>query len=446
MNSRLSALKVLLALQEGPQRLETLLGRELDRQTEADPRDLGFASNLVYGVLRHQLYLDHLLNPLVKRGVESLDPAVREMLRLGAYELVVLGNKPYAVVNAVVGAAKKSPAKRAQGLINAVLRKLGSGQVKPNLPSPERDMAGYISLRHSHPRWLVEEMLSYWPPEFVEQWCAANQEEPAPSLRVNLLKTSPPELAARLQSKVESLHEHPLCPHTLMLHGAKGPAARLPGFNEGLWQMQDPAAGALSLLLGAAPGMRVLDLCAGAGGKTGHLAALMENRGELVAVEPSPGRYKALKQNLARLGVSNAVCLQSDGRKLPGDLGGFDRILLDAPCTALGVIRRRPDVRHRRGPQDPTRLAELQISLIEAAAKRLNPGGVLLYCTCSVTGVENQAVVARLMEQMPDLEPHWPADMSDALKACLEPDGFFRTYPHINQSDAFFAARLRKRP
>ena len=443
MNPRLSALRVLMGLDKTPKRLETLLMQELERQRDMESRDRAFVSNLVYGVLRNRIYLDHMLDPLIKRGLESLDPEVLGMLRLGAYELAVLGNKPYAVVNAVVGAAKKSPAKRAQGLINAVLRKVAAAKDKLPLPDPQNDPAGHISLKYSHPAWLVEEMLKAWPPGFVEKWCEANQREPVPGLRTNTLKTTAEELAASLEPFADRIEAHPLCPETLVLHGVKGPAINLPSFDRGLWQMQDPGAAGLSLLLGVEPGLRVLDLCAGAGGKTGHLAALMQNRGELVAVEPSPGRYKALKANLKRLGVNNAVCMQAGGTKLPKDLGGFDRILIDAPCTALGVIRRRPDVRYRRGLEDAARLAELQYGLIEAAAGLLNPGGILLYCTCSITWAENQGVVQRLREAMPELVPSWQAGLAPALKACMEDDGFFRTYPHRNQTDAFFAARLQ---
>ena len=443
MNPRLSALKVLLELEQTPKRLERILNQELDRFPQAQARDRAFTSNLVYGVLRNRIYLDHLLGPYIKRGLDSLDPEVLGMLRLGAYELAVLKNKPYAVVNAVVGAAKKSKAKRAQGLINAVLRKLGDKKTPDSLPKLEQNPVEHLSLAYSHPVWLVREMLSGWEPGFVRDWCAADQMEPLPSLRANTMKISPDELRARLEPLADKVESHPLCPESLVLHGVRGPAAGLPGFEEGLWQMQDPAASALSLLLGVEPGMRVLDMCAGAGGKTGHLAALMANEGELAAVEPSAGRFKALKQNLARLGASNALCLQTSGQKLPKDLPGFDRILIDAPCTALGVIRRRPDVRYRRGPEDPDRLAELQYALLEAAAGLLNPGGVILYCTCSITRRENQAVAEKAMKVL-GLESAWPPDLAQALRACLEPDGFFRTYPHLNRSDAFFAARLKK--
>lgn len=444
MNGRLAALAVLLDLDATPQRLEKILQAQLDRYPEAEPREKAFTANLVYGVLRNRLFLDHVISPYLKKGLESLDPPVLGLLRLGAYELSVLSKKPYAVVNAMVDAAKKSRAKKAQGLINAVLRKVSTKPKGPKLPGLEQDPAQHLSLRYSHPLWLVEEMLSGRDASFVEAWCRADQSEPPASLRVNPLKTSVEELKTLLAPHADSIGPHALCAESLVLEGVKGAASALPGFAEGRWQMQDPAAAAVSLLLGVEPGMRVLDMCAGAGGKTGHLAALMQNRGELVATEPSPGRFAALKKNLARLGVRNAQCLQADASKPSRELGKFDRILIDAPCSALGVMRRRPDVRWRRTPDDPARLAGLQYALARAAAGMLKPGGALVYCTCSITRAENQGVVDKLLAENGGLEPQWPRNLAPALHDCLGPDGFFRTFPHINDTDAFTAVRLRR--
>lgn len=443
MDPRRTAFAVLQALEQSPQRLEKLLDRALSRAGKgSDPRDRALAVRLVYTVLRHRHWLDHLLDPCLSRPLESLDPAVRQVLRLGAAELAFLNTPDHAAVHAAVELAKATPARRGQTLVNAALRALA--RRRPGPPPPLRgDDPQELALAASHPPWMVAELLAQWPPQEVRAWLEANQQDPLLALRVNTLKIAPEELALRLAEEGLEARPHPLAPESLVLTKRRGPARELPGFREGLWQAQDPGATAVGHLLGVEPGMRVLDLCAGAGGKTGHLAALMEDRGELWAVDVSAGRLRGLKTNLARLGVGCVRLQQADATRLnPKDMGTFQRVLVDAPCTGLGTAGRRPDVRWRRRPQEAERLAELQLALLRAAADLLAPGGTLLYCTCTVTRVENQQVVARLLAERPELRPAWDRQAAGPAAAAIGEDGFFRTLPHRHGCDAFFAVRL----
>ena len=439
MKPRLSALKVLLELDSGPRRLDKLLHLELSRHAEAPQRDRSQASALVYAVVRNRLYLDHLLTPFVNRPLAKLDAPVLAALRLGAADLAVLGSPAHAAVSETVNAAKATPAKRAQGMVNAVLKKFSRSWQEVALPDRGEDPAARLSVEHSHPPWLVKELLAKIGEAETEAWLLANQEDPPACVRVNTLKTTPKELAQLLEPAVGEAVLHPLCPSSLVLERRTGRMDQLPGFDDGLWQAQDAGAAALSTLLGVEPGMRVLDLCAGAGGKTGHLAELMQNKGEIVAVEPSQGRHKAMVKNLGRLGASIAKPLLADGLKLPGDMEPFDMVLVDAPCTGLGTLGRRPDLRWRKTPDDAKRLAGLQADLLSAAVAMLKPGGAVLYCTCTITEAENQGVVETVLAESGDLGMEWLPG------ARLDSDGFFRTRPHQDHSDAFFAARLKKR-
>ena len=432
MNPRHAALDILCRLEDSPQRLEKLLHQHLGQK--APERDRALATNLVYTVLRNRLYLDHLLRPCLKRPLEKLDQPLPHILRLGAAELMLLNTPDHAAVDGAVRLTIAGPAQRARGLVNGVLRTLARRRQTP--PPPPKGRAARLSIQYSHPRWLVEELLQQLPPDQVEALLAANQEQPPLALRANTLKIEPPELARRLAPLVGPVEPHPLDRDSLVLRGFSGRANHLPGFEQGLFQVQDPGATAVTRLLQVRPGQRVLDLCAGAGGKTGHLAALMQNQGELVAVEPSPGRVRGLETNLERLGVRNARIIQADATRLGQDLGTFDRILVDAPCTGLGVVGRRPDLRWRRRPQDAERLARLQLELLRAALRLLAPGGLLLYCTCTITRRENQAVIQELMAKEPGLELQWPPDTP------LQADGYFHTYPHQHHCDGFFAAAI----
>ena len=437
MNPRLAAWRVLVSLEATPRHLEGLLQDELAQHGRAQPRDRAQAANLVYTVLRHRLLLDYRLTPFVKRSLDKLDREVLAWLRLGAAELTVLGTPAHAAVHAAVQAAKRTPAARAQGLINGVLRALDRGPLRE--PDLAGDPARYLSLTYSHPAWLVKGLLARWGREETEAWLAAAQDQAPPVLRANTLKTTRAELAELLAPHCRAVDAHPLAPEALVLRGAAGPLTGLPGFGRGLWQAQDPGSQLMARLLAPEPGMRVADLCAGSGGKTGHLAALMENRGEILAVDTSPGRLAALRENLARLGVTIARPLQADAAGLGPDTGPFDRILVDAPCTGLGTLGRRPDIRWRVGPGDPARLAQVQEALLERAAGLLAPGGALLYCTCTVTPQENQEVVSRILERRPELALDWGRTAPP-----LEPDedGFLRVLAHRHASDTFFAARL----
>ena len=443
---RLAACRVLVALDKTPRHLETLLARELGRWPSADPRQRAAAFNLVYTVLRNRLWLDHQLGPLVKRGLPRLDPPVRAVLRLGAAELLLLDKPAHAAVSCAVDLARAAQAHAAAGLVNGVLRSLARRPQPLALPDRQKKPAAHLGVGYSHPPWLVAQLLEDWPADQVEAWLAANQ-EPAPGMiRVNTLLASVPEVSSLLASRVGSITPHAWVPQVLVLKGFSGPLEELPGFAQGLWQGQDAGAAAISLLLGVQPGMRVLDMCAGAGGKSGHLAELMHDQGELWALDESSGRVEALKANLARLGITRARVAQADARRLsPEKEGFFDRILLDAPCTGLGVAGRRPDLRWRREPEDPPRLARLQLTLARAAARVLAPGGALLFCTCSVSRAENQEVVAALLAQAPDLALQWDAKTDPALTRLVGTDGFFRTFPQPRGCDSFFAARLVKK-
>ncbi|MCB2227238.1 MAG: 16S rRNA (cytosine(967)-C(5))-methyltransferase RsmB [Desulfarculaceae bacterium] len=439
MDPRRIAFHVLRDLEEGPAHLETIMGRRLSK---VPARERAFASSLVFNVLRNREYLDHLLSAYLDRPPSKLDRPVLAVLRLGAAEAALMSTPDHAVVDSAVELAKATPARRGRKLVNAVLRQLTAGWREVPLPPEGKDPAPRLAVEYSHPVWLVRELLEQWPRKQVEAWLASNQEQPPLTLRVNLDKITRAELAKRLGSKAEQVQTHTLVHEALMLSKPAAPAATLPGFKQGLFSVQDAAAQAMCHLLGVKPGMDVADLCAGAGGKTGHLASLMAGQGRLLAVDPSPGRITALQANLTRLGVKGVEVRQGDARDLVGVTGVLDRVLVDAPCTGLGVVGRRPDVRWRRGPDDPARMAGLQLELASKAADLLKPGGALLYCTCTVTRAENQGVVEALVAQRPELRLEWPRDLSAALMAHIGKDGFFRTFPPKDQADAFFAARL----
>jgi len=435
---RQAASAALLELTVGPRHLDAVLKQQLDALPPGRGRST--AANLVYGVLRERARLDYLIERFCDKPLAKLDGPVLAVLRLGAAELCLLEAPAYAVVDAYVRLAKAGPAGRASGLINAVLRKLAQGWAKTPFPPPDAPLPRRLSLAYSHPRWLVEELLAQWSPEEVEAWLASRQGRAPLVIRVNRLAAEPGQAAELLRPAVEDVSTHPFSPDALALSGVQGPPAELPGFAQGLWAVQDAGAQAVSLMLDVSPGMRVLDLCAGAGGKTGHLAAIMQNQGELWAVEPSAGRARALRDNLKRLRVTNARVKQQDGLTLDqAACGLFDRVLVDAPCSGLGTTGRRPDLRFRRRPREIEEIAGLQERLLEQAFRLVAPGGRVLYVTCTVTRRENQEVAAKVAgSQGAGLE--WPQGLAPELAGLVGGDGYWRSFPQPAGADGFFAA------
>ncbi|WP_449246582.1 16S rRNA (cytosine(967)-C(5))-methyltransferase RsmB [Desulfarculus baarsii] len=440
MNPRLTALDVLVQLESSPKHLDKLLSRAFQRHPAAQARDKAMATNLTHTVLRHRAWLDHLLTPLVSRPLAKLDAPVRAALRLGAAELVVLATPAHAAVGATVEAVKAGPAAKASGLVNGVLRALTRALPAAAQAEPPGDELDRLCLRHSHPRWLLEPLARRFGLEQAAAWAQANQSQPPLCLRVNALKASPAQVAESLAPVCEAVEAHALAPEALIVRGAAGPLWDLPGFREGLWQAQDAGAQALGRLLGVGPGMTVLDLCAGAGGKSGHLAALMANQGRIVAVDDSAGRLEALAENMARLGVTIVEPVLADGAAWDGGGRLFEAILVDAPCSGLGVIGRRPDIRWRRSPADSAAMARIQLALARNAARLLAPGGALVYCTCTVAEAENEGVARALLAARPELRPSWAG--AEAAGEMIGADGFWRSFPRPMAADSFFAARL----
>ena len=429
MNPRKVAFKVLEKISFSARHLQTTLDEELNRRLGAEERDKAFTTNLLYTVLRQRLMLEFILQQV--SNYHKLEKKLQLLLLLAAAEMVFLRTPDYAAVNAWVEISKTSGLKRTSGLVNGILRSLGRLQAWPLLD--DSDETGFLSTSYSHPRWLVRAWLDQFGPAATRQWLQASQQEPLNAIRVNTLKISVSDMHARLQETGLLVQGHPLSRSSLVLENGV-----IFGFAEGLWQKQDPGAIAISELLGVRPGSRVLDMCAGVGGKSGHLAQLMENQGELLAIEISEGRARAWQKNMLRLGVTCARLWQADAASLSAhEVGLFDYILLDAPCSGLGTTGRRPDIRWRRTEDDLSAMVPLQRKLLQKAIDLLQPGGILLYATCTTARRENNGNIEWLLNRHPEIAPTW-------LCGAHLHEGFWQTFPEPLQCDGFFAARLQK--
>ena len=393
--ARATAIEALIRVESGGYSNLVLPG--LLRASGLDSRDRALVTDLVYGSLRQQGRADHLLAAASHRPLPELDPPVRAALRLGAYQLIT-GVAPHAAVAATVEAVAgwPSPAsvRRAAAYTNAVLRRVAA--LGPDWPWPTGDDPDALAVRTSHPRWIVDVLQRDFGPDAEAILTAAN-EPPAVTLRPNPLRTTPAALVAELTEARDDAPgvqvEAGLLVSGAVLVRGLGDLARLPAVADGRATPQDQASQAVAAAVGARPGERILDMAAAPGGKATAMAEAMVDEGLVVAADLRPGRAGRVREAASRLGLEAVKVVAADARRLPlPPAATFDRVLLDAPCSGLGVLRRRPEARWRLSPSDIDRLVVLQRELVTAAVERLRPGGLLAYCVCTLTREETTGI------------------------------------------------------
>ena len=423
------------------------------RDPLADHRDRAMVTELAVGVFRWLAALDHVVLHAADRPRDRIDRDVLTVLRLGAYQLLYLDRvPPAAAVNESVRLVKQIGKSSAAGFVNAVLRRVAAVRQAPGLPLPPGEAAdretalAYLSVTASHPRWLVERWLDRYGFPIAADWTRFNNTAPPLTLRANRLRVTRQALAQQLAGHGVQTEPTRFARDGLTVLG--GNPYRTPLAGRGLFLAQDEASQLVAELVGARPGERILDACAAPGGKTSALAGAMGRRGMIVAGDLRPARLRLLRRTLASLDAATAGVVRLDLRcGIPfGPV--FDRVLVDAPCSGLGVLRRDPEIRWRRHPADLRRFAAGQLSMVSHAAGAVRPGGHLVYATCSSEPDENENVVAAFLDAHPDFEPvrpEWTGPAPPGLGAVLDDRGRLSTTPFRHRLDAFFAVVLRRR-
>ncbi len=404
-----------------------------------DSRDRALSLELFLGVQRHKALLDWMLAGFLKKPIEKTPIAALTAMRLGAYQILFMDRIPHhCAVDESVEITKIHCGKPLARLVNAILRNLLRKLSDLSAPNPQDDPIKNIPITLSHPTWLVKRWIKRLGPQETEALCRANNKIPLISLRTNILKTDRDHLLSELNKAGIKAEQSPVAPNGIRL--LAGTSIR--DIPEQLWplfQVQDEAAQLVAPLLEVTvnSGERVLDACAAPGGKTTHLAELMGDQGTIVALEKDTERLNRLSENIKRLGLHSIEIIHGDLLDKQ-NLGYFDKILLDAPCSALGVIRRNPDIKWCRRESDLKRNQKIQLKLIKRAADMLKPsGGRLLYAVCSNEPEECEEVIENFLEQR-------PFKITNICKPGGK-DRFFRTMPHRDGVDGFFAALLVKK-
>jgi len=419
-------------------------------KSELPPQDRGLVTELVYGTIRMQGTLDYILSRLVKRSLDSLPPWILLILRQGAYQLLYLEHIPgRAAVNESVNLAKKYGHAGTVKFVNGVLRNLSRTKEDLSFPALDKDPVAHISVVYSHPRWLVERWMKQFGVEQCLRLCAADNKAPHVTVRTNTLRISRDRLMERLAGEGVTCRPGVFAPESIILEGVSS-VAFLPSFQEGLFQVQDESSMLVAHILDPQPGSNVVDSCAAPGGKATHAAQIMQNRGIIKAFDLYPHKVGLIQENSRRLGLNIVNACAGDAGDLPEELSQWaDYCLVDAPCSGLGVLGRRPDSRWNKSEQQIKELTGIQRQILASSAQTVKPGGVLVYSTCTITPEENQGMVQWFLEHFPTfyldpVKPFIPFRLKEQDLAQAE-QGMVQLLPHVHGTDGLFIARMKRK-
>ncbi len=444
--AREAAMDVLTRVEQDQAYSNLLLNQTLEK-LKLERQEAALATELVYGTIQRLNTIDYFLGRFAAKGLERLQPWVRSLLRLSFYQIRYLDRiPPHAAVNEAVELAKRRGHAGIAGLVNGILRNVLREKARLTLPEG-LPPAEKIALEESHPEWMVKRWLSRYGEEEARAMCRTNNEPPKVSLRVNRLKGGRDALAERLAEAGVETQPSALAPDGLVAVSG-GRLGGHPMFAAGEFSIQDESSMLVARVVAPEAGMRVLDCCAAPGGKTVHMAELMEGKGEVVAADLHEHKEALIRDQANRLGLRNIRTVVSDARRLDEKFpaASFDRILLDAPCSGLGVIGRKPDLKWTKTEGDIAEIAGLQRSILQAVHKLLKPGGVLVYSTCTTEPEENAEQVQRFLAAEPGfvLEPFPEGLLPEGAAAEAGAAGMLQLLPQDYGSDGFFIARLRR--
>lgn len=409
--------------------------------------DRAFATELGYGSIRTLNTLDWILSGFLKKPLSEQTVWTRNILRLAVYQIFYMDKVPAAAAcNEAVEQTKRFGSAGEAKFVNGVLRNIIRSRERIKFPSLAEDPVDHIALKYSHPIWLVERWLKEFGLEDTIALCRADNAAPPNTVRVNTLRVDLPTLVEKLRDEGVSCVKTRYAPEGLEIKGF--PTLNdLTSFREGLFVVQDESSMLVGHAVGPSPGMRVIDVCSAPGGKTTHLAQLMRDQGTIIASDIYPHKLRLVIENCQRLGIKCVQPEVRDARELSASYAEWvDCVLVDAPCSGLGVLRRRPDARWRKEPEQIPGLINLQEAILAEAARCVRLGGVLVYSTCSITDEENLGQVQKFLAGHPhfrleDLNGLLPAELADREALAR---GYVQLLPHLHGTDGFFIARMRR--
>lgn len=445
-NVRSVALDLLMRIEKEGSFSHLLISQAI-KQGKVSPQDENLLTEIVYGTLEHQLTLDYYLEPFI-RSQKKLPDWVRMLLRMSLFQMHYLDHVPaYAVINEAVDIAKERGHRGISGVVNGVLRNIQ----RKGVPSTDTitDPLKKIAIETSTPEWLVKRWATNYGIDTTRKMCEINVTKKPIAVRVNRLRSTREEVLTMLKEQHIEASASPLVSDGIIIE--KGNIFKTDLLQRGFITVQDESSMLATVMLDVAPGMRVLDTCSAPGGKVTHIGEYMENEGDVFAHDLHQNKLKLISDHAKRLGISNIAVTQSDARNLQNvyEKMSFDRILIDAPCSGLGVIRAKPDIKYSKQPSDMEKLHDIQLKILHHVAPLLKKGGKLIYSTCTVDTMENEEVVKRFIQNEPEFEVddsflEEVETLFAQKEANITPYGL-QLFPQTIGSDGFFMTRIKRK-
>jgi 16S rRNA (cytosine967-C5)-methyltransferase len=442
MNAREIALKIINEVSVKDAYANVVLTRELANHALSE-QDRRFVTELVYGTVKARFSIDWIISRFVNRPLKKISPIILDILRLGTYQIKFLDRvPPSAACNQSVELAKKYGHKGTTGFVNGVLRNIVRSLATIEYPSREKEPVKSLALEYFHPEWLVKRWLREFGMDGTEKLCAFNNESPPLSIRANTLKIDRERLIAILEKAGVSVERSRFAPEGIICHGHPSMDKFAP-LKDGLFQVQDESSMLVAHILAPQPSEFVIDACSAPGGKATHIAALMENKGRVVCNDVYEHKLAKIAENASRLGITIIETSLGDAAKIGSVYEDMaDRVLVDAPCTGLGVLRRKSDSRLHKEEGQIKELAALQLEILSGAARAVKKGGVLVYSTCSIEREENSSVVEKFLKNNDDFVlENAAAFMPNEKKT----GPMLQFYPQTDGTDGFFIARMKRK-
>ena len=439
LGARDVALEVLMQVDRANAWSDGSLKRTIAKN-KLDSREAALATRLSYGVVQNKMLLDYYISCYCTQKAEKLEPVIRNILRIGGYQILFMDKIPHrAAVNEAVEQTKKNKREKAAGMVNAVLRKFVANWM--NMPAlPNGSTAEYLSVRYSHPLWLVKRLMNLLGAEETEAFLQQNNEIVPTTIQVNPLKTTAEELEAELTQSGVSVEKHPWLSGCFEVSGT-GDLENLPAFTEGRFMVQDAAARLVANIAQPAEDAKVLDMCAAPGGKSFALAFDMGDKGQIMSCDVHPHKLKLLESGAQRLGINNLRAVLADGTEHHAAWEqAADLVVADVPCSGLGIIRKKPDIRYKK-PEELAKLPALQMKILENAATYVRPGGTLIYSTCTILPEENEGVTEEFLARHIDFtleEFVLPLPIGNSK-------GHLTLWPQRFGTDGFYICRMRRK-
>lgn len=441
MNARKIALEVLIDIERNNAYSNIALNKHL-RGKELDGRDQRFITELVYGVIENKIYLDYITGQLSKTKIDKIHPSVMNILRLGLYQIIYLDKVPSsAAVNESVNLTKKVQMKAA-GFVNGLLRNYLRNRENLKVPTHQENPSVFLSITYSHPQWLVEKWIDEFGLAFTEELLKGNNAKPVLTARVNTLKINKNELIEHLKKNDIEVADGKYVEEAIRFENMYS-LEEVESFQKGYFQIQDESSMLVAHVLDPKPHDTVIDVCAAPGGKTTHMAQLMKNEGMIIARDIHDHKLKLIDRTAKRLGITIIKTQCYNAKDIDQTMiGKANRVLVDAPCSGLGIIRRKPEIKYNKNPDDLQKIMDLQLEILENASKYVTDNGYLVYSTCTITREENIGVIQRFLSKnedfiMVDINPLLP-------KSIRKTEKYLQLYPHVDDVDGFFICKLQK--